>query len=51
MKLRQLCDNLGIKYNEKNPKLSLNKIKKEAEKNDSANKMQTVALKKILSCF
>ena len=28
MKLRQLCDNLGIKYNEKNPKLSLNKIKK-----------------------
>lgn len=25
--------------------------KKEAEKNDSANKMQTVALKKILSCF
>lgn len=28
MKLRQLCDGLGIKYNEKNPKLSLNLIKK-----------------------
>ena len=28
MKLRQLCEGLGIKYNEKNPKLSLNAIKK-----------------------
>lgn len=28
MKLRELCDGLGIKYNERNPKLSLNAIKK-----------------------
>lgn len=29
MKLRKLCENLGIEYNEKNPKLSLKKIKKD----------------------
>ena len=38
MKLRQLCDNLGIKYNEKNPKLSLNKIKKDYLVEQNGNK-------------
>lgn len=38
MKLRQLCDNLGIKYNEKNPKLSLNKIKKDYLVGQNGNK-------------
>ena len=38
MKLRQLCDNLGIRYNEKNPKLSLNAIKKKYLIEQNGNK-------------
>ena len=38
MKLRQLCDGLGIKYNEKNPKLSLNVIKKNYLVEQNGNK-------------
>ena len=38
MKLRQLCDDLGIKYNEKNPKLSLNVIKKNYLVEQNGNK-------------
>ena len=38
MKLRQLCDVLGIKYNEKNPKLSLNVIKKNYLVEQNGNK-------------
>lgn len=38
MKLRQLCDDLGIKYNEKNPKLSLNAIKKNYLVKQNGNK-------------
>lgn len=38
MKLRQLCDGLGIKYNEKNPKLSLNAIKKNYLVKQNGNK-------------
>ena len=38
MKLRPLCDGLGIKYNEKNPKLSLNVIKKNYLVEQNGNK-------------
>ena len=38
MKLRQLCDGLGITYNEKNPKLSLNVIKKNYLVEQNGNK-------------
>ncbi len=38
MKLRQLCDDLGIRYNEKNPKLSLNAIKKKYLVEQNGNK-------------
>lgn len=38
MKLRELCDGLGIKYNERNPKLSLNAIKKNYLVEQNGNK-------------
>ena len=47
MKLRQLCDNLGIKYNEKNPKLSLNKIKKDYLVEQNGNKKDYFIIRQL----
>ena len=47
MKLRQLCDNLGIKYNEKNPKLSLNKIKKDYLVKQNGNKKDYFIIRQL----
>ena len=47
MKLRQLCDNLGIKYNEKNPKLSLNKIKKNYLVEQNGNKKDYFIIRQL----
>ena len=47
MKLKQLCDNLGIKYNEKNPKLSLNKIKKDYLVEQNGNKKDYFIIRQL----
>ena len=47
MKLRQLCNNLGIKYNEKNPKLSLNKIKKDYLVEQNGNKKDYFIIRQL----
>lgn len=47
MKLRQLCDILGIKYNEKNPKLSLNKIKKDYLVEQNGNKKDYFIIRQL----
>ena len=47
MKLRQLCDDLGIKYNEKNPKLSLNKIKKDYLVEQNGNKKDYFIIRQL----
>lgn len=47
MKLRQLCDNLGIKYNEKNQKLSLNKIKKDYLVEQNGNKKDYFIIRQL----
>ena len=47
MKLRQLCDNLEIKYNEKNPKLSLNKIKKDYLVEQNGNKKDYFIIRQL----
>ena len=47
MKLRQLCDGLGIKYNEKNPKLSLNKIKKDYLVEQNGNKKDYFIIRQL----
>ena len=47
MKLRQLCDNLWIKENEKNPKLSLNKIKKDYLVEQNGNKKDYFIIRQL----
>ena len=47
MKLKQLCGQLGIKYNEKNPKLSLNAIKKEYVVKQNGNKKDYTVIREL----
>ena len=47
MKLRQSHDNQGIKYNEKNPKLSLNNIKKDYKVAQNGNKKDYIIYRQL----